>query len=85
LEAGEDEEEEEEKAIATASEYVFVTKGGRMASITDLSIGIGVQLFESQGASRNGDRWLSTIKTNTNSIFDEENPLNSNHIQDSEG
>ena len=46
LEAGE--EEEEENAIATASEYVFVTRGGRIASITDLSIGIGLQLFESE-------------------------------------
>ena len=45
LEAG---EEEEENAIATASEYVFVTRGGRIASITDLSIGIGLQLFESE-------------------------------------
>ena len=47
LEAGE-EEEEEENAIATASEYVFVTRGGRIASITDLSIVIGLQLFESE-------------------------------------
>ena len=46
LEAGE--EEEEENAIATASEYVFVTRVGRIASITDLSIGIGLQLFESE-------------------------------------
>ena len=46
LEAGE--EEEEENAIATASEYVFVTRDGRIASITDLSIGIGLQLFESE-------------------------------------
>ena len=44
----EEEEEEEENAIATASEYVFVTRGGRIASITDLSIGIGLQLFESE-------------------------------------
>ena len=44
----EGEEEEEENAIATASEYIFVTRGGRIASITDLSIGIGLQLFESE-------------------------------------
>ncbi len=41
-------EEEEENVIATASEYVFVTKGGKIASITDLSIGIGLQLFENE-------------------------------------
>ena len=41
-------EEEEENVTATASEYVFVTKGGKIASITDLSIGIGLQLFENE-------------------------------------
>ncbi len=41
-------EEEEENVTATASEYVFVTKGVKITSITDLSIGIGLQLFENE-------------------------------------
>ncbi|MEE2716492.1 MAG: hypothetical protein VX610_03610, partial [SAR324 cluster bacterium] len=39
-------EPEEEQAPATASEFVLVTSGGQVASITDLSSGIGLQLLE---------------------------------------